>query len=73
MSALKEAVEKVAAAKRGAVTVAQQALPIGGAKQAFLVAHPAQTKALQDLQCLNEVKQVITAQELKYVHQRVNF
>ncbi|EHA8587848.1 putative protein FAR1-RELATED SEQUENCE 7 [Cocos nucifera] len=58
MSALKEAVEKVAAAKRGAVTVAQQALPIGGAKQAFLVAHPAQTKALQDLQCLNEVKQV---------------
>ncbi|XP_008805726.1 uncharacterized protein LOC103718605 [Phoenix dactylifera] len=58
MSALKEAVEKVAAAKRGAVTVAQQGLAIGGARQAFLIAHPAQTKALQDLQCLNEVKQV---------------
>ncbi|XP_026656633.2 uncharacterized protein LOC103696283 isoform X2 [Phoenix dactylifera] len=58
MSALKEAAVKVAAAKKAAVNVGQQGLHIGGAKQAFLVVHPAQTKALKDLQCLNEVKQV---------------
>nr|XP_010918633.1 uncharacterized protein LOC105042954 [Elaeis guineensis]XP_019705223.1 uncharacterized protein LOC105042954 [Elaeis guineensis] len=58
MSALKEAVEKVAAAKKAAVNIGQQGLHIGGAKQAFLVVHPAQKKALKDLQCLNEVKQV---------------
>ncbi|KAG1354990.1 putative protein FAR1-RELATED SEQUENCE 7 [Cocos nucifera] len=58
MSALKEAVEKVAAAKKAAVNVGQQGLHIGVAKQAFLVVHPAQKKALKDLQCLNEVKQV---------------
>ncbi|XP_072954154.1 uncharacterized protein [Typha angustifolia] len=71
ISALREAVEKVSAAKRG-MTVTQP-----GSKQAFIVAQGSnistlpQVKDLHDLQCSDEVKQATTAQQIKLLQQPV--
>ncbi|XP_073009072.1 uncharacterized protein [Typha latifolia] len=71
ISALREAVEKVSAAKRG-MMVAQ---PVS--KQAFIVAQGsnistlAQVKDLHDFQCSDEVKQAVTSQQIKLLQQPV--
>ncbi|CAL9093232.1 unnamed protein product [Musa textilis] len=73
MAALKEAAEKVAAAKRNAGITAQAGVASGGTRQAFLVSTESSIGSLVQVKSLHNLQSQDKAQELKPQKQPVNF